>query len=58
MADSEETQRVAVHLEEKLYKKLVREATRRKVEREDGASISGVIRDALEAYFSRKKKAA
>lgn len=56
MAESEE-KRVAVHLEDKLYKKLLKESTRRKTEREEGASISGVIRDALEAYFSNKKAA-
>lgn len=56
MADIE--QRVQFFVKDGLYKKLMKEATRRKVNREEGASISGVMRDALEEFFSKKKKAA
>ena len=56
MAEEKEN-KIGVHLDDRLYRKLIKEVAKRKLNRDDGASISGVIRDALGDFFAAKRAA-
>lgn len=57
MFENKNKNRVTILVDDKMYKRLVKEMSKRKVNQEVAPTISGVVRDALEDYFAAQRAA-